>query len=141
MTAAALLGRLDGVRATGQDRWIAKCPAHQDRRASLSIRELEDGRVLLHDFAGCSVEDILGSIGLDFEALYPERETGHHQRAERKPFRVGELVRALDFELLVAFVVLADVADGKSIDTRDRARARLAKKRISKFLGELRHAA
>jgi hypothetical protein len=55
MTADALLHKLDGVRRTGTDRWIAKCPAHDDRRASLSIRELNDGRALLHDFAGCGV--------------------------------------------------------------------------------------
>ena len=41
MTAATILDRLDGVRPTGDGRWIARCPAHDDRSPSLSIREAE----------------------------------------------------------------------------------------------------
>jgi hypothetical protein len=62
VTAEVLLSRLDGVRQTGPDRWIARCPAHDDGRASLSLRELDDGRVLLHDFAGCAVEEVLAAV-------------------------------------------------------------------------------
>jgi hypothetical protein len=46
MSADVLLDKLDGVRPTGAGRWIAKCPAHEDRHASLSVRELDDGHVL-----------------------------------------------------------------------------------------------
>ena len=73
-----LLSRLDGVRRTGSGRWIARCPAHDDRRPSLSVRELDDGRTLLHCFSGCSPDAVLDAIGLiSFEAAhgtYP-----HHQ--------------------------------------------------------------
>jgi len=31
-----LLARLDGVKRTGPDRWIARCPAHDDKRPSLA---------------------------------------------------------------------------------------------------------
>ena len=55
MTAATFLDRLDGVKRTGAGRWLARCPAHDDKRASLAVRELDDGRVLVHDFAGCAV--------------------------------------------------------------------------------------
>jgi len=49
MTAAQrLLDRLDGVKRVADGRWMAKCPAHEDKRPSLSIRETDDGRVLLH---------------------------------------------------------------------------------------------
>ena len=41
MSAAALLARLDGVRRTSNG-WIALCPAHPDRTASLSIAEGDD---------------------------------------------------------------------------------------------------
>ena len=73
MTADALLDRLDGVRPTGPGRWIAKCPAHKDGRASLSIRELDDGRVLVHDFAACAVADVLAAVGLDFDTCHSWR--------------------------------------------------------------------
>jgi hypothetical protein len=40
-----LLDRLQGVKRTGPSRWIARCPAHEDRRPSLAVRELDDGRL------------------------------------------------------------------------------------------------
>lgn len=73
MTAAILLDRLDGVRATGSGRWIARCPAHQDRSPSLSVRELGDGTILLHDFAGCAAHEVLAAVGLSLADLCFER--------------------------------------------------------------------
>ena len=32
MIADALLSCLDGVRRTGADRWLARCPAHDEKR-------------------------------------------------------------------------------------------------------------
>lgn len=36
----------------------ARCPAHDDRSPSLSLRDGEDGRLLVHCFAGCSYEAV-----------------------------------------------------------------------------------
>lgn len=63
LTIDAVLARLEGVRKSGAG-WIAKCPAHDDRHASLSIREGERGRVLLHCFADCTFRDIVCTLGL-----------------------------------------------------------------------------
>ena len=72
-----LLSALDGVKATstrdGHRRWMALCPSHSDKGASLSIRESND-RVLVHCFAGCGAVDILDSVGLDFGVLQPVTE-------------------------------------------------------------------
>jgi hypothetical protein len=76
MSAAALLNRLDRPKQTGPDRWLAKCPAHEDRSPSLSVRELDDGRVLINCFAGCGAIDVLDSVGLTWSALFPERLPG-----------------------------------------------------------------
>lgn len=68
-----LIDRLDGVRKTGTDRYIAKCPAHDDGDPSLSIRELPDGRILLHCFSGgCGGLDILSAIGLEWQDVMPD---------------------------------------------------------------------
>jgi len=67
-----LLGRLEGVRKTGPDKFMARCPAHNDQSPSLSIRETEDGKILLYCFPGCSAQDVLDAIGLTFEDLYPD---------------------------------------------------------------------
>jgi hypothetical protein len=58
------------ARRTGQDRWIARCPAHADRAPSLSIAEGRDGRILLHCFAGCSLPAILRAGGLTMQQLF-----------------------------------------------------------------------
>jgi len=45
MAIDALLSRLAKARQSGTGRWVACCPAHDDKRPSLSIRELDDARV------------------------------------------------------------------------------------------------
>jgi putative DNA primase/helicase len=61
MTSAEVLARLDGAR-TCAGGWIARCPAHADRNASLSIRETEDGRLLFYCFAGCTYRAIVDAL-------------------------------------------------------------------------------
>ncbi|MDG4591288.1 MAG: DUF927 domain-containing protein [Defluviicoccus sp.] len=61
-TVADVLGRLEGVRRSG-DGWAAKCPAHPDRHASLSVSEGDNGRPLLHCHAGCTFEAIAAAVG------------------------------------------------------------------------------
>jgi hypothetical protein len=52
--------------AGGPDRkgeYQAFCPAHDDRKTpNLRIREAEDGRVLLHCFAGCGQDKVLSAL-------------------------------------------------------------------------------
>ncbi len=71
MTVEDLLRRLHGVRRSGSG-YVAHCPAHRDRRPSLSVSEGEDGRVLLHCHAGCSTEAVVGALGLRLADLMPE---------------------------------------------------------------------
>lgn len=54
--------------------WAARCPAHEDHNPSLSISEGDDGRVLLHCHAGCSVEAVLSAIGLKASDLFSAGE-------------------------------------------------------------------
>jgi len=63
-----ILERLDGVRDTGQGRWIAQCPSHADKSPSLSIRETDEGTVLVHCFAGCGAGDVMAAVGLHIPA-------------------------------------------------------------------------
>ncbi len=74
MTGAELAARVDG-RRNGAG-WSAKCPAHEDRRASLSIGEGDDGRALLKCHAGCGLGAILDKLGLREADLFPAREPG-----------------------------------------------------------------
>lgn len=127
---ARLLERLEGVREVGEDRWVARCPAHDDRCASLSVRELDDGRVLIHDFAACGTSDILAALGLSMSDLFaPRRE--HHVRPTRARMPAADALKALLLEATVAHVAAEDVAAGRSLTAADRARLALAVDRLA----------
>jgi len=64
---AALAGH--DVRPCGSG-WIARCPAHDDRHASLAIGQGEDGRALLHCHRGCELADVLRALGLTARDLF-----------------------------------------------------------------------
>ena len=61
------------------DQYIARCPAHDDRRPSLSIKVGDDGRVLLYCHAGCKFLSIAYRMGLEPSELFPSRRG--HKRA------------------------------------------------------------
>ncbi|MEX2175366.1 MAG: hypothetical protein WD872_13475 [Pirellulaceae bacterium] len=61
--AERLLAKLPDAKRVGKA-WSARCPVHEDRRASLSIAEGEDGRALVHCHAGCAVDAICAAVGL-----------------------------------------------------------------------------
>ena len=103
MSVDTLLSRLDKVRKTGNGRWTSRCPAHDDRGPSLAIRELDDGRVLLHCFAGCESASVLDALGLTFNDLFPEPLTQENMKRERRPFIAGDVLRCLAFESLFIY--------------------------------------
>jgi hypothetical protein len=71
-TLDALLGMLEGVHRCGRG-YVARCPSHDDRTASLSIGEGHESRILLRCFAGCSAADVVHSLGLEVRDLFPPR--------------------------------------------------------------------
>ncbi len=82
-----ILPRLAGVRkaparAGVVQAYRACCPAHQPegpksgRSPSLSVAEAENGAVLLHCFAGCSVDEITGAVGVELTELFPDSSSG-----------------------------------------------------------------
>lgn len=87
-----------GYRGDTRD---ARCPAHDDKRASLTFGPGESGGVVLHCHAGCSTENILDALGMSFGDISPEPhvvaiypyydEAGNHlwdvERWEPKDFR------------------------------------------------------
>lgn len=82
-----ILPRLSGVRKAPARAGIAQayracCPAHQaegpkpGRSPSLSVAESENGAVLLHCFAGCSVHEIAGAVGIELTDLFNDGGSG-----------------------------------------------------------------
>jgi len=68
------LALLDDVRDSGAG-WSARCPAHDDGHASLSVAEGDDGRVLVTCHAGCSTEHVVRAIGWSMADLFDRRRS------------------------------------------------------------------
>ena len=71
-----VLSRLEHVRRKPGGGYMATCPSHHDDKASLSIDQNPEGAVLLKCFAGCSLDDMLGRLGVPKSDLFPLKEIG-----------------------------------------------------------------
>ena len=78
MTAETVAKALDGRKAGGG--WMARCPAHDDREPSLSIRDA-DGKVLVRCHAGCDQGRVIAA--LRSRGLWDEN--GHRQFTRPAP--------------------------------------------------------
>lgn len=86
MTGEAFAALVD-ARRTGAGKWQARCPAHADRSPSLSIRDGQDGRLLVHCFAGCAHTEILAALGLSQRDLYAGPPSSPQQAAALRAAR------------------------------------------------------
>jgi hypothetical protein len=128
MTVDVLLSRLRNVRPTGRGKWIASSPTREDKHPSLAIRELQDGRILVHDFGGSSAQEILDAVGLAISDLFPQKEI-HYCKPERRPFPAADVLQCLAFEALIVATTGRKLLQGNLSDT-DRSRLMKAVGRI-----------
>lgn len=124
-----LLSHLESVRMTGPDSCLARCPAHEDKGPSLAVRETEDGKVLVHCFAGCSVHEVVGAVGMDLTDLFPPRHP-HNGKPERRPFPAMDALRAVSYEALIVAAAGSAVLNGHPLSPLDRERLMVAVSRI-----------
>jgi hypothetical protein len=129
MTAEALLSQLQQVRQSSPGNWVASCPAHEDRTPSMTIRELDDGRVLVHCFAGCSAREILHAAGLDFSVLFPER-LSEHIPPMRRPFNAHDVLEAVSAEAGIVATAASNLKAGMMLTQSDYARLQVAAARL-----------
>lgn len=73
------LSLLSNVRKTGAGH-EARCPAHEDDRASLSVNTGDDGRILVRCHAGCSFNEITRALDLKPADFFPPRDNGNGRR-------------------------------------------------------------
>jgi 5S rRNA maturation endonuclease (ribonuclease M5) len=87
-----VLGKLDGVRQHG-GYWMARCPAHEDTRASLSVGRGTEQPVVFKCHAGCDQNAILDALGLSAADVSKPRE--QQEKGEWTP--QGEAVAIYDY--------------------------------------------
>jgi putative DNA primase/helicase len=103
-----LLSRLNGVRKTGRG-WSARCPAHDDRRPSLSIRE-SNGRILVYCFAACSLRNVCEALGIQVKDLFEDSAPPPVRRAPRpQPVPFNDLAGQLKLHADLLWLRAQDV--------------------------------
>ena len=68
-----ILQRFDGVKRCNESQYMASCPCHDDRKASLSVGKGQKG-VVLKCQAGCDTRDIIARVGLKPRDLFYEQD-------------------------------------------------------------------
>ena len=131
-----ILDLLTKVRSKGSDRWVACCPAHLDKSPSVSVRYVDD-RILLHCFAGCSVDEIVASMGLTLADLMPERQ-GNYQHSKIRRIPATDILEFMAFEGLIIAIAGDDFIKNGSLTEKDFERMKLAVVRMQDAVQECR---
>jgi hypothetical protein len=132
-----LLSKLEKVSSKGRGKWAACCPGHPDKNPSLGITQTDDDRILIHCFSGCSALEILDSIGLNFDDLYPKKMEGSpFKRGEKRPFSTVQIMSAFQIELLIGVQLLGGFSRS-TLTEADKVLAGATAKNLSKFAGVL----
>jgi len=112
-----LLSRLDYCKSTGNHQWHSRCPAHDDHSPSLSIKSETDGRILIHCHAGCSPLDVISSLGLEWDDLFPQ-ENNYPARRHKSASTCASI------DELVLAIGKAAIREGKSLSSSEKQKMR-----------------
>jgi hypothetical protein len=138
-----LLSQLQRVRQTSPCTWTASCPAHEDKDPSLSIRALSDGRLLIHDFAGCSASEVVGAVGMELADLMgprradtPDGPGGHGPGPPA--WRTKNLLAEAAHEALIVAIAMESQWRGEDLSLEDEDRVFEAVQRLRRFAYDTR---
>ena len=124
------MNHFDGVRETGNGQYSCRCPAHEDKSASLGIKEGDGDRILLNCFAGCDVKTILESAGLEWKDIMNEERLFQTEKLGFNPYAV---LKAIRDEVLIIGLASADIRKGKALNDTEQDR-------LMKAIGNVRQA-
>ena len=98
MNAQTIADKLE-AKSSGPDSWMAKCPAHEDGNASLSIKHTGE-KTLLHCFAGCSTDAVCGALGIKVGDLFSKPATAPAQKKIVATYDYTDEAGALLFQVV-----------------------------------------
>ena len=133
------LSRLQKVRKTGLNNWIACCPAHGDKNPSMTVSTGDNGGIIFHCFTLCSFEDVIGALGLEAHELMPDKPVGREfVRGRSKPFPAGDVLECIADEVMIAWVISRDMELARPVKQADFDRLTMANTRIQAALSVAR---
>lgn len=131
----SLVARLDGVKRTAANKWVAKSPTRNERTASLGIRLTDDGRILLHDFGGSSFYEICAALVIHPIQLIPpylRKDQRAHTPAERQGHDAQAALNGIYSAVIVTRICANKMLDGLVLDLPDHHALRKAGHDIDK---------
>lgn len=134
MSVDHLLSRLTKVKRSGNDQWMACCPAHDDRSPSLSIKDAGNGKILVNCLAGCSALDVLGAVGMDWNDVMPEKVISNQERPTKQRVYPSDALRAIQFEARIVIATAFALNNGEKLPQTDLDRLKLSMERINTAL-------
>ncbi len=137
MNIEQLLPSLEKLRRTGDGKWLACCPAHNDKHPSLAIKQTDDGKILIHCFAGCDVEAIVSSLSLTLADLMPDNPA-YTKRSKPPKFNKYELFDRLAFEAIILSIAIRQLINKTPLSDEDQKRVLKAEQTINDIARECR---
>ena len=98
----------------------------------MTIREVDDGRVLIYCHAECGAAAILAALGLEFDVLFPPKPAKDYLPPVRRPFPAADVLEALREETLIVLMASSTVRQGGALNAVDHERLIVATGRIER---------
>jgi hypothetical protein len=115
----------------------ALCPACGGKSRKLSLTQGDDGRVLLHCFAGCQPHEVLAAVGLTVNDLFVRRIEANMTPTQKRELREAAkqsqwraALDALQLEIGVVHIAARQVLAGEALAPDDLQRVGTACDRI-----------
>ena len=132
-----ILNQLDKVKAYGNNKWLACCPAHNDKHPSLKVTMTDDGKILIKCWAGCDISAVLKALSIEMADLFPDK-ISYAKRSKPPKFNRIELFERLVFEALILYVAIQQLQQGTPLNEVDALRVGQAMSLIDELKAEVK---
>ncbi len=119
-----------GIKQTGNNRYLSRCPSHEDRSPSLSITTEQD-KILLHCHAGCTPQSIVESVGYCLSDLFTEDKEFKEGFHQQKKIQLHETQFITDFQIVK--LTECDLSRNKKLSLKNIQTARSSYLRLTKM--------
>ena len=126
-----VLAYLPDAKPSGRDRWRTWCRACGGNTSALSVGVGDGDSVLLKCWKGCTVEEVIGAIGLEMHDLFPPKFTASAPMRRRRLLTAGQALELLNDEAQLIALAGSNIGHGIELTDADRDRVLQAAGRIA----------
>lgn len=127
------IAHLVDAKSVGKDRFMGRCPAHEDKSPSLAIAQAPE-RVLLYCHAGCAYESILSALGLESKQLNYQSNSSipRSLKVEGTLLPLRQFRETLDTQLRVCLIANQKRLRYEPLTSEEKSEEKLAIQRVVK---------